>query len=240
MNRKNIKICITIIWCSGFIVSTVPILNIGYSKFVPESSLNSCSINYLSNNISDILYILVFFIGTQCVSFFVMIYYYIRIMIIVHKNRRIIDRRPSQDEKLEIIEKRVWFTIINVNVIFIITQISYLCVVILEIFDIINYIEPIYKIIAVILSNITSSLNPWIYDIINKKFRNQLNSIFQRRSRLRKAKRNIKKINDSNHTNICLRNCCINNSLNIQEQSPNNDIMLGKVYTYCYYPYIIK
>lgn len=86
---------VLIVWCYSLTFSIVPALNIGFSKYVPEGYLTSCSFDYLDKTIKARIFMFVFFIFAWLIPFTIITYCYVYILKAVISSRHI---RSSMDK----------------------------------------------------------------------------------------------------------------------------------------------
>lgn len=103
-----------VVWCYSITFSIIPALNIGFSKYVPEGYLTSCSFDYLDKTIKARIFMFVFFIFAWFIPFTVITYCYFYILRVVRSTRHIrssLDKHKT-DIKLSIVVSGViilWF-----------------------------------------------------------------------------------------------------------------------------------
>lgn len=77
------KLVVLTIWIYGFVFSTLPLLEIGVGRYIPEGLLTSCSFDYLSNEKLIKNFIYAFFCAAWILPFCIIVFCYTNILKVV-------------------------------------------------------------------------------------------------------------------------------------------------------------
>ncbi|XP_026823155.1 opsin, ultraviolet-sensitive-like [Rhopalosiphum maidis] len=200
--KQRARIWIGIIWICGFSFSIVPVLDLGYSRYVSEGYLTSCSFDYLSNDDRDKHFILVFFIAAWCIPFTLILYCYVRILMAVWMTTEIVTSRVGQQEEKRKTDIRLGYMVIGALMLWFVSWTPYAVVALLGVFDLKEYISPLGSMIPALFCKAASCTDPWFYAITHPRFKKELMKLLTK-SNTRKLVRNycIKKGRVGSHLN---------------------------------------
>lgn len=172
--KQRARIWIGLIWLYGFLFSVVPVLDTGYSRYVPEGYLTSCSFDYLTNDGREKGFILVFFAAAWCVPFTAISYCYVRIVIAVWMTSEMAGSRFGQEAEKRKTEIRLGYVVVGVIGVWFVSWTPYAVVALLGVFDRKEYITPLGSMIPALFCKAASCTDPWIYAITHPRFKNEL------------------------------------------------------------------
>lgn len=164
---------VLIVWCYSFTFSIVPALNIGFSKYVPEGYLTSCSFDYLDKSLKARIFMFVFFIFAWFIPFSIIMYCYIYILKVVISSR---DIRSNLDKHQT--EIKLSIIVIGVIILWFVAWTPYSIVALLGISGNEDKISPLISMIPAIFCKASASINPYVYAITHPKFRREFVRVF--------------------------------------------------------------
>lgn len=180
--KQRARVWIGIIWTYGFIFSMVPVLDLGYNRYVPEGYLTSCSFDYLTNDRREKGFILVFFAAAWCVPFTAISYCYVKILAAVWMTNEIAaSSRFGQEEEKRKTEIRLGYVVIGVIFLWFVSWTPYAMVALLGVFDQKEYITPLGSMIPALFCKAASSIDPWIYAITHPRFKVELTKLLSKK-----------------------------------------------------------
>lgn len=180
--KQRARIWIGLIWMYGFMFSMVPVLDLGYNRYVPEGYLTSCSFDYLTDDDREKGFILVFFVAAWCVPFTIISYCYVKILTVVRTSRNVAaTNRFGQEEERKKIEIRLGYLVIGVILLWFMSWTPYAVLTLLGIFGQKQYITPLGSMIPALFCKTASSIDPWIYAIKHPKFKFELTKLLSKK-----------------------------------------------------------
>lgn len=180
--KQRARIWIGLIWMYGFMFSMVPVLDLGYNRYVPEGYLTSCSFDYLTDDSREKGFILVFFAAAWCVPFTAISYCYVKILMAVWMTNEIAaSSRFGQEEEKRKTEIRLGYVVVGVIFLWFISWTPYAMVALLGVFDQKEYITPLGSMIPALFCKAASSIDPWIYAITHPRFKIELNKLLSKK-----------------------------------------------------------
>lgn len=174
---------VLIVWSYSFIFSIVPALNIGFSKYVPEGYLTSCSFDYLDKTANARIFMFTFFIFAWFIPFTIITYCYAYILKVVISSRRI--RSSNNKNKTEI---KLSIIVISVIILWFIAWTPYSIVALLGISGNEDKITPFASMIPAIFCKASACIDPYVYGITHPRFRMELSRLFLGRDQFSKCK----------------------------------------------------
>lgn len=173
--KNNTSIWIGMMWMYGFLFSIIPFLNLDFG-YAPEGFLINCNIDYLTDNVEYKLIIMIFYIGVCFIAFIITIYCYIKISKCIFGHTEISNCRVGQES---IIKKTKFILGITVSTEIILYALSWMpnaMVEILGVIEKVEYISPMLMMVFILINKVCSSINPWIYIILPKSTRINIQS----------------------------------------------------------------
>lgn len=187
--KQRARIWIGLIWIYGFSFSIVPVLDLGYSQYVSEGYLTSCSFDYLSDDERDKRFILVFFTAAWCIPFAIILYCYVNILMTVWMTSEIVTSRVGQQEEKRKTDIRLGYMVIGALALWFVSWTPYAVVALLGVFDLKDYISPLSSMIPALFCKVSSCTDPWFYAITHPRFKKELTKLLTK-SNARKLVRN--------------------------------------------------
>lgn len=172
-----------IVWCYSLTFSIIPALNIGFSKYVPEGFLTSCSFDYLDKTIKARIFMFVFFIFAWFIPFTIITYCYIYILKVVRSSRHI--RSSMNKHKTDI---KLSMVVIGVIVLWFLAWTPYAIVALLGISGNEEKISPFGSMIPAVFCKASACLNPYVYSISHPRFRTEFSRLFSNRDDMSKVR----------------------------------------------------
>lgn len=179
--KQRARIWIGFIWLYGFSFSVIPVLDLGYNRYVPEGYLTSCSFDYLTDDAREKGFILVFFTAAWCIPFTMIAYCYIKILTAVWVTSEMAGSRFGQEQEKRKTEIRLGYVVVGVIVLWFLSWTPYAVVALLGVFDQKKYITPLGSMVPALFCKAASCTDPWIYAITHPRFKNELTKLFCRK-----------------------------------------------------------
>jgi len=179
--KQRARVWIGVIWMYGFLFSIIPVMDLGYNRYVPEGYLTSCSFDYLSDDNQEKGFILVFFTAAWCIPFTTISYCYIKILRAVWVTSEMAASRFGQEEEKRKTEIRLGYVVVGVIMLWFVSWTPYAMVALLGVFDRKEYITPLSSMIPAVLCKAASCMDPWIYAITHPRFKNELTKLMSRK-----------------------------------------------------------
>jgi len=176
--KQRARVWIGLIWTYGFVFSVVPVLDLGYNRYVPEGYLTSCSFDYLTDDRREKGFILVFFAAAWCVPFTTISYCYAKILSAVWTTSELASgSRFGQEEEKRKTEIRLGYVVVGVIMLWFVSWTPYAVVALLGVFDQKQYITPLGSMVPALFCKAASSMDPWIYAITHPRFKVELTKL---------------------------------------------------------------
>lgn len=169
------------VWSYSLIFAVPPALDIGFSKYVPEGYLTSCSFDYLDKSVRGRVFIFVFFIFAWLLPFIIITYCYSCILSAVISAKGIQSNKDKN--KTEI---RLAAIILYVIGLWFIAWSPYAIVALLGISGNEDKISPIGSMLPALFCKAAACFDPYVYAVTHSRFRMELSRIFQGRDHFAK------------------------------------------------------
>lgn len=179
--KQRARIWIGLIWMYGFMFSIIPVLDLGYNRYVPEGYLTSCSFDYMTDEKKGKGFILMFFTAAWCIPFTTISYCYVKILMAVWVTSEMAASRFGQEEEKRKTEIRLGYVVIGVIVLWFLSWTPYAMVALLGVFDQKEYVTPLITMIPALFCKSASCMDPWIYAITHPRFKNELTKLLSRK-----------------------------------------------------------
>lgn len=179
--KQRARVWIGVIWIYGFLFSVIPVMDLGYNRYVPEGYLTSCSFDYLTDDKQEKGFILVFFTAAWCIPFTTISYCYIKILRAVWMTSEMAASRFGQEEEKRKTEIRLGYVVVGVIMLWFVSWTPYAMVALLGVFDRKEYITPLSSMIPALFCKAASCMDPWIYAITHPRFKNELTKLMSRK-----------------------------------------------------------
>ncbi|CAH0553536.1 unnamed protein product [Brassicogethes aeneus] len=181
--NMRVKVCIVVVWIYALIFSVCPALNIGLNSYVPEGYLTSCSFDYLTDDNTARIFILVFFVAAFCVPLGLIIFSYINILSVV-MNRSVSvsgdSSRHSKEEDKRKQEMKLAMLCLSVVFLWFVSWTPYAIVALLGVSGNKQYINPITSMIPALFAKMASAVDPYVYALSHPKFKEEFYALFKK------------------------------------------------------------
>lgn len=175
-------------WVYAGLFASVPALDIGYGRYVPEGYLTSCSFDYLTDELPPRYFIFTFFCGAWLVPFCTITYCYLNILKVVicqrsvsttGKDHRLSTRHVKEQAKRKA-EMKLAILVIAVIALFFVSWTPYAVVALLGIFGKKELLTPTVSMIPALFCKTAACINPFVYIITHPKFRKEIRNMINR------------------------------------------------------------
>ncbi|XP_041971319.1 opsin Rh3-like isoform X2 [Aricia agestis] len=179
-------------WLYAAVFATIPALDVGYGRYVPEGFLTSCSFDYLTDELKPRYFIFVFFCAGWLAPLCIISYCYSVILRIVVGQRNMSNKNQEQrmssrhvkEQTKRKAEVKLAVLVIVVIALFFVSWTPYAVVALLGIFGQKHLITPTTSMIPALFCKTAACINPFIYIITHPKFRKELQKLlFKDKSR---------------------------------------------------------
>ncbi|KAL0280947.1 UNVERIFIED_CONTAM: hypothetical protein PYX00_002092 [Menopon gallinae] len=173
--KHRIYFQILFIWLYSAFFATIPLLDIGLNRYVPEGYLTSCSFDYLSEDYGSRILIVVFFIAAWVVPVSVIITSYTAIYKIILKTQKknAFEGRHCKKMNARNSEIKAAFVIMAIICLWIFAWTPYAVVALLGVTGNKKYITPMASMIPALFCKLASCIDPYVYAIANTRFRKE-------------------------------------------------------------------
>lgn len=163
--------------------ATLPLLDIGFNRYVPEGFLTSCSFDYLSEDPGSRILIVVFFFAAWIVPVSIIITSYTAIYRIILKTHRKNTFKERHCRKIDArnTEMKAAVIIIAIICLWVFAWTPYAVVALLGVTGNRKYITPLSSMIPALFCKLASCLDPYVYAISNSRFRKELKIVVSAR-----------------------------------------------------------
>lgn len=182
MTRSKALCVVFFIWTYSSVFSVMPVF--GFSPYVPEGYLTSCSFDYLSDEFQDKCFILSYFVAAWCLPMVIVCYCYIGIVRCVGETQRLFqrhaqslqertlaDRNVEHKRRLEIKLAKISFFLISS---WTIAWTPYAVVALLGVFTDRSMLTPLTSMVPAVFCKLASVADPFIYGLSNRQFKSEL------------------------------------------------------------------
>ncbi|XP_063360335.1 opsin, ultraviolet-sensitive-like [Cydia amplana] len=175
-------------WLYAAVFASIPALDIGYGRYVPEGYLTSCSFDYLTDEIPPRYFIFTFFCAAWVAPFFTITFCYLKILCVVVCNRNVqtknqeqrLSSRHVKEQVKRKAEIKLAALVIVVIALFFVSWTPYAIVALMGIFGKKDLITPITSMIPALFCKTAACINPFIYIITHPKFRKEFRKLLFR------------------------------------------------------------
>ncbi|GFW03999.1 rhodopsin [Trichonephila clavipes] len=178
MTRNRALIMAFSVWLYSAVFSFAPLF--GLNRYVPEGFLTSCSFDYLTDELSSKIFIVTFFVAAWCVPMIIICRCYVGIVLSVHQNQKnflhhtqnnISDRNVENQKRLEIKLAKISFALISM---WTISWTPYAVVALQGLFSSRSMLTPFGSMVPALICKLASVLDPFIYGLSNRQFKEEL------------------------------------------------------------------
>ncbi|XP_061710601.1 opsin, ultraviolet-sensitive-like [Cydia pomonella] len=175
-------------WLYAGVFASIPALDIGYGRYVPEGYLTSCSFDYLTDELPPRYFIFTFFCAAWVAPFFTITFCYLNILRVVVCNRNVqtknqeqrLSSRHVKEQVKRKAEIKLAALVIIVIALFFVSWTPYAIVALMGIFGKKDLITPIVSMIPALFCKTAACINPFIYIITHPKFRKEFRKLLFR------------------------------------------------------------
>ncbi|KAJ6643343.1 Opsin, ultraviolet-sensitive [Pseudolycoriella hygida] len=216
---------VVVVWCYSITFSIVPALNIGFSKYVPEGYLTSCSFDYLDKSTNARIFMFIFFIFAWCIPFCIITYCYVYILRVVISSRLHI-RSSLNKQKTDI---KLSLIVISVVILWFVAWTPYSIVALLGISGNEDKISPLGSMIPAVFCKASACIDPYVYSISHPRFRNELGRLFLGRSEASRTRATMRtSMHNTSYVGNQSRNPSIIRKYTVHESNTVNNTSLPK------------
>ncbi|XP_065575037.1 opsin, ultraviolet-sensitive-like [Artemia franciscana] len=178
-DRKSTKIQsmvqILFIWLYALCFASLPLF--GISRYVPEGYLTSCSFEYLSDNVKDRIFILIFFIGAWCVPFSLISFSYINIISVIRRSDFKVSENVDDNIYRKKTEMKITKTIFILIGLWMIAWTPYAIVALLGISGNKEYVTPFSSMLPGVFCKLSACANPFLYALSHPGMKKEIINI---------------------------------------------------------------
>ncbi|XP_075163630.1 G protein-coupled receptor family protein rhodopsin 7 [Haematobia irritans] len=168
---------IAFVWLYALFFSSMPLAEIGLSRYVPEGYFTTCSFDYLDRSMNARIFMFSFFIAAWFVPLNIICYCYFHILKVVIATRENIQSNKNKQKT----EMRLALIVLLVILLWFLAWTPYSVVAVCGIFNKDGCLTPTRAMIPALFCKTASCLNPFLYTISHKRFRHELLRIFCKR-----------------------------------------------------------
>lgn len=173
--RLRARIMVVIVWLYSLFFSIIPLLDIGFSKYVPEGFLTSCSFDYLDKTMKARIFMFIFFLFAWAVPFTIITYCYVYILQVVAAAKKIQSNRDRN--KTEIKLTAIVLAVIGL---WFAAWTPYSIVALLGISGNEDKLSPLGSMIPAVFCKSAACIDPYVYAMTHPRFRMEFRRIFLR------------------------------------------------------------
>lgn len=173
--RVRARIMVVIVWLYSLFFSIIPLLDIGFSKYVPEGFLTSCSFDYLDKTMKARIFMFIFFLFAWAVPFTIITYCYVYILQVVAAAKKIQSNRDKNKTELKLTA-----IVLAVIGLWFAAWTPYSIVALLGISGNEDKLSPLGSMIPAVFCKSAACIDPYVYAMTHPRFRMEFRRIFLR------------------------------------------------------------
>lgn len=177
ITKLRSRMMVIFVWIYSTFFSIIPALDIGFSRYVPEGYLTSCSFDYLDRTTPARIFMFVFFVFAWVVPFAIITFCYYYILTEVAAAKKIQSNR-DQTKKTEI---KLAFIILTVIGLWFAAWTPYSVVALLGISGNEAYLSPMVSMIPAVFCKSAACIDPYMYAMTHKRFQMEIRRMFTKR-----------------------------------------------------------
>lgn len=177
--RNRSRLMVIIVWLYSGFFAIMPALDIGFSRYVPEGYLTSCSFDYLDKTTSARIFMFIFFLFAWAVPFAVITYCYFFIMKVVTAAKKI---QSSKDKNKT--EMKLAAIVLAVIGLWFAAWTPYSIVALLGISGNEDKLSAFGSMIPAVFCKSAACIDPYVYAMTHARFRMEFRRIFMKREQL--------------------------------------------------------
>ncbi|XP_063068624.1 opsin 4xa [Engraulis encrasicolus] len=178
-SKRRTLLIILVVWLYSLAWSLAPLL--GWSSYIPEGLMTSCTWDYVTSTPSNKSYTLMLCCFVFFIPLAIILYCYLFMFLAIRSTARDLERLGSHSRKSALDQQqsiktewklaKVAFVVI---IVFVLSWSPYACVTLIAWAGHSNLLTPISKTVPAVIAKASAIYNPFIYAIINSKYRNTL------------------------------------------------------------------
>ena len=194
ISRKGIVINLIVIWVMSLFFAVSPL--IGWSKYILEINMISCSIDYRSIHWLSKSYTLLLLLWGFVLPAITMTICYSMLMCLVYRYRREINRQLTADivtisvsKKIKRIKRNLRTSYISglCIILFLVSWMAYAVIAVLCLANRGKNIHPLVVTVACFIAKVVTFINPLVYAFCHQSYRNKLSLLFRYRPAWKKC-----------------------------------------------------
>lgn len=196
-SRNRSRIMVVIVWLYSCFFAIMPALDIGFSRYVPEGYLTSCSFDYLDKTTSARIFMFMFFIFAWAVPFSVITYCYYYIVRVVAAAKKI--QSNKEKNKTEI---KLAGIILAVIALWFAAWTPYSIVALLGISGNEDKLSAFGSMIPAVFCKSAACIDPYVYAITHPRFRMEFRRMFMKREQFARYQTSYSRCNSLIRTRV--------------------------------------
>ncbi|XP_076368155.1 opsin-2-like [Tachypleus tridentatus] len=182
-NWTLIVCAIAFIWFYSSVFSFIPLF--GINQYVPEGYLNSCSFDYLSEDLASRRFVLAFFFAAWCIPVSVICVCYLGIGFVVRKHQLYLREQArrmnvqnfasSNQRKTRVQLAKITFCLISL---WTLAWTPYAIVALLGVFSRRDLLHPTVSMAPALFCKFASVIDPFVYGLTHPRFKKELKKKF--------------------------------------------------------------
>lgn len=183
ITKLRAKLSVLAVWLYGGFFASIPALDIGLGRYVPEGLLTSCSYDYLSEEKNQRIFILAFFFAAWVLPLSIITFCYVNILRVVVQTRSMgkktgsISSRHCKEQEKRKTELKLAGIVIAVISLFFAAWTPYAIVSLLGIMGRKDILDPLTSMLPAIFCKIASCVDPFVYIVTHPKFRQECQNL---------------------------------------------------------------
>lgn len=212
--RVRARIMVVIVWLYSLFFSIIPLLDIGFSKYVPEGYLTSCSFDYLDKTMQARIFMFIFFLFAWAVPFTIITYCYVYILRVVAAAKKIQSNRDKNKTELKLTA-----IVLAVIGLWFAAWTPYSIVALLGISGNEDKLSPLGSMIPAVFCKSAACIDPYVYAMTHPRFRMEFRRIFMRTSQFSQQQHSYSRGTSLMRSNRIVRQNSIDSSVVLSESS---------------------
>ncbi|KAG8191749.1 hypothetical protein JTE90_008812 [Oedothorax gibbosus] len=179
MTKKKAILMVIFVWVYSSVFSFMPL--VGINRYVPEGFLTSCSFDYLSEDSTSKVFIIVFFFAAYCTPLITICRCYAGIVMSVCKNQQLFvhsSNSPSMPDRNVEMHKRMEIRLAKISLrlilLWTVAWTPYAIVALIGVSNSSHLLSPLISMLPALFCKIASVLDPFIYALSNQQFKDEL------------------------------------------------------------------
>lgn len=167
------KLMVLFVWLYGLFFSTIPLLDIGLSSYVPEGYLTACSFDYLTTDSNARIFMFTYFCFAWVLPFVIITYCYTNILKVVVTASKI--QSSKEKNKTEI---KLAGVVVGLIGLWFMAWTPYAIVALLGISGNMHLLSPLGSMIPAIFAKSAACIDPYLYAVNHPRYRQELKRMF--------------------------------------------------------------